>query len=155
MGSFSLSSNRGRGKIFDGMRQAWVAATPEECVRQQWLRRMVDHLGYPAGLLVVEKQLKELPHLCGAEVPDRRLDILCYGKRGDTLFPLLLLECKEGALKEDAVNQVIGYNYHVGAQFIAVVNMNGVRLGCIDFEKNEYTFCSFLPPFKELMQWVK
>ncbi|MBS0605272.1 MAG: type I restriction enzyme HsdR N-terminal domain-containing protein [Verrucomicrobia bacterium] len=163
MGSSSPSSpdfapQDGRRKVFDEIRQSWVKATPEELVRQQWLRRMVGQLLYPRELLVVEKQLRELPHLCGSEVPDRRLDILCYGKSESSsppLFPLLLIECKDERLTEDAVNQVIGYNHHVRACFVAAVNLSEARMGCYDAQKNKYMFCSFLPSFKELMQWVK
>src|SRR5579863_8219661 len=121
MGSSSLNDAR----IFDEIRQIWVRATPEERVRQRWIRRMTGELGYPRELLVVEKAMSELPHLALGEVPDRRLDILCYGKGihpDYSLFPLLLLECKEGPLTTSAVNQVIGYNYYVKARGVAVVN---------------------------------
>jgi hypothetical protein len=30
-----------------------------------------------------------------------------------------------------------------------------VRLKCFDGDKNHSILCSFLPSFKELMQWVK
>ena len=73
----------------------------EEQVRQHWLRWMVQRLHYPKELLVVEKEIKELPHLQGKSVPDRRVDILCYGKDvhpEHLLCPLLMIECKEGAL---------------------------------------------------------
>ncbi len=142
--------------VFDEIRQSWVKATPEELVRQQWIKRLVHQLGFPRELLVVEKGIKELPHITSSEAPDRRLDILCYGK-GIThpLFPLLLIECKDERLTEGAVNQVIGYNHHVKAHFVAVVNLDEARLGYFDGAKNQYIFCSFVPSFKELMQWVK
>lgn len=154
MGSSSLN----RQLVFDEIRQIWVKATPEEIVRQQWIKRMVHQLGYPRELLVVEKGLKELPHIVSADAPDRRLDILCYGKGihpSHLLFPLLLIECKKEQLTEGAVNQVIGYNYHVKAPFAAVANLDTVSLGFFDQAKNQYVFCSFLPTFKELIQWVK
>jgi hypothetical protein len=146
-------SSLNRKLVFDPIRQIWVKATPEEQVRQQWLKRMIFQLGYPKELLVIEKGIKELPHICAAEVPDRRLDILCYGK-GGSLFPLLLMECKNKPLTEGAVNQVIGYNYYVKAPFAAAVNLDEVRLGYFDRAENRYVFCSFLPSFQELMQWV-
>ncbi len=150
MGSSSLN----RQQLYDPFRRAWVRATPEEQVRQHWLRRMTEELGYPKELLVVERQLSELPHLAPSSVPDRRIDLICYGKGGDSsLFPLLLIECKAGPLSEDAVNQVVGYNHHVRAQFAAVVNLQEARLWTMD-EKNENMFCPFLPSFKELIQWV-
>lgn len=117
---------------------------------------MVQKLDFPKELIVVEKGIAELPHLAFSETVDRRIDILCYGKEASSssLFPLLLIECKDECFTEDAVNQVIGYNHHVKAHFIAVVNLDQVRFGTFDASENKYIFCSFLPSFKELMQWV-
>src|SRR5690242_1968972 len=122
-------SSQNRKLVFDEIRSLWVKATPEELVRQRWIRRMVDELGFPKELIVVEKGIQELPHLAFRKAPERRLDILCYGKGEDSLFPLLLIECKEGKLSESAINQVLGYNHFVEAPFVAVVSDNEVRLG--------------------------
>lgn len=112
-------------QVFDPIRKLWVVATPEEMVRQQWIRAMIERLGYPPGLLAVEKELTSLPHLQGLAVPERRLDILCFAPRlhpDHALFPLLLIECKSGPLTEAALRQVLGYNAHVQASYTAVVN---------------------------------
>lgn len=149
---------KGGKKIFDPIRKKWSDATPEECVRQHWLKVLTEHLHYPKDWLVVEKQLSQLPHLAFSAVPDRRLDILCYAKREneDALFPLLLMECKkETTLADSAMHQVIGYNHYVNAIFVAIVNLTDAKLGYFDKTMNTYQFCSFLPPFKELMQWVR
>jgi hypothetical protein len=151
MGSSSLSKKL----IFDEIRNCYVRATPEEMVRQHWVQKMIRQLGYPRELIVVEKAIGELPHLVGSEAPDRRLDILCYGKGAQSLFPLLLIECKDEPLTEGAVNQVIGYNYHVKAHFIAAAGQGEVRFGHFDEMEKKYVFASFLPLFRELMEWVK
>ena len=154
MGSFNPSKKL----IYDGIRKVWVKATPEEVVRQRWLMRMVKQLDFPHELIAIEKTMKELPGMRSKAVPDRRVDILCYGKGDsstDVLFPLLLIECKAGNLPEEAVDQVIGYNYHVGAGFVAAVNLHEVRLGAFDSVSNNYAFCSFLPSFRELMRGLK
>lgn len=153
MGSSSPSN-----LVFDEVRQSWVRATPEEQVRQRWLQVMIHQLGYPKELLVVEKEIKELPHLLTSHVPHRRVDILCYGKGlhpDFALYPLLLIECKDESLTDDAIDQVVGYNYHVKAFFAGAVSQNEVRLGYFDAAKKKHVFCSILPPFKELMQWAK
>ncbi len=155
MGSSSPNSSL----VFDEVRLCWVKATPEERVRQRWLKWMIHGLHYPKELLVVEKGLKELPHLHGKNVPERRLDILCYGKGihpSFPLYPLVMIECKkDGRLTDEAVDQVIGYNHYVKAYFIAIVNLEEVRFGCFQTNEKEYQFYSVLPSFKELMQWVK
>jgi hypothetical protein len=149
------SSSLNKREVYDPYRKAWVRATPEELVRQQWLHRMVNDLGYPKEFLVVEKQIRELPHLQQNEIPDRRIDILCYAKGEDqNLFPLLLVECKAESISDDAVNQVIGYNHHVQATSAAVVNASGARFWTFDRASGDFQFYSFLPLFKELIQWA-
>lgn len=117
---------------------------------------MVGPLGFPKGLLSVEKSLKELPHLAGKPVSDRRLDLLCYAKGIDPfypLYPLLLVECKAVPLTDQGIDQLIGYNHYVGAPFIAAVNAQEMRFAYR--EGDQYRFCSFLPTFEELITWVK
>jgi hypothetical protein len=151
MGSSSLN----RQEIFDPIRGSFVKATPEEIVRQHWLRKMVGDLLFPKGLLAVEKGLKELPHLSQAHLPDRRIDIFCYGMdASNSLFPLLLIECKREKLTGDALNQLIGYNHFVKAPFLAAVTLNEVQFGVVDASQNKIEYCSFIPSFKELMQWA-
>lgn len=157
MGSSSLNKTQ-KQLIFDQVRQIWVKATPEEKVRQRWLGLMIGELHYPKELLTVEKELKELPHLFSIDVPERRVDILCYGKEihpSFPLYPLLLMECKDERLNDDTLSQLIGYNHHVKAYFAAAVSLDEVRLGTFDAAKKKYVFCSFLPSYKELIKWVK
>jgi hypothetical protein len=152
------SSSPNKSLVYDQVRLSWVRATPEELVRQHWLNWMIHRLQYPKELLVVEKEIKELPHLSAISVPDRRVDILCYGKGihpSHSLFPLVMIECKDGRLTDAAFDQVIGYNHFVGARFVAVVNLDEVRLGFYDAIKKKYEFNSVLPSFQELMQWVR
>lgn len=147
------SSSPSKHQIFDEVRRRWVKATPEEQVRQQWLRWMIHKQGYPKELLAVEKEIKELPHLFGKNVPDRRIDILCYG--GVSLDPLLMIECKAEKLSEEAINQAIGYNHHVKAPFIAIANLEEMRFGHWDDGKKKYEFYPVLPAYKELMKWIR
>jgi hypothetical protein len=152
------SSSPNRSLVFDEVRLCWVKATPEEQVRQHWLKWMIHGLHYPKELLAVEKELKELPHLYGRNVPERRLDILCYGKgihSSFPLYPLVMIECKDERITDEALDQIIGYNHSVNAFFIAVVNLEEVKFGFFNTNKKEYQFYSVLPSFKELMQWVK
>lgn len=161
------SSNRNELQIYDEVRKCWVRATPEEKVRQQWLHRMIHQLHYPKELIVVEKELKELVHLEGTSPPDRRVDILCYGKRVQPLFyPLLLIECKqfssggEGSkmrqnFLDRALDQVIGYNDCVQAKLIAVACDSEIRVGFRDHASQRYLFGNELPKYQELVEWVK
>lgn len=107
---------------------------PEEIVRQALLLEMTEKFGYPRELIGVEREISTLPHLKGAllkgvKIPKRRFDLVCFaGKihKEFPLYPLLLIECKAIALSEKALQQVLGYNYYVGAYFVAIANGQGV-----------------------------
>lgn len=140
-----------KDQLFDRFRNSWVAATPEEKVRQKLLSLMIEQLGYPKELLAVEKQLSEIPHLKSTmHLPKRRADILCFAKNihpEHEIFPLLLIECKEGKSKEGAEPQVLGYNHFVQAPYVAVANEIGVNLIYPEF-------LSFLPTYKQLIDHI-
>lgn len=102
------------------IRKTRIKDSPEERVRQRCIRRLIDELGYPASLMVIEKKISELPHIqVRHKLPNRRLDLLIYSPQGE---PLLLIECKAGALNDRAVRQVLAYNAYIGAKAVALVN---------------------------------
>lgn len=129
------------------VRKAYVKSTPEEAVRQSLLVQMINDLGYPASLLVVEKKLSELPHLVFTKTPNRRIDILCYERQGR---PLVLIECKNRGFSLKEKQQLFGYNYYVGAHFVALVSSSKVQLFCM---KDLFQTMSVetLPTFDQLL----
>ena len=132
--------------LFDPYRKSTVKATPEECVRSRLLHYMTEKLGYPKHLLVVEKQLSQLPGCAGA--PDRRLDIICFAKGAKG--PLLLIECKAGHVGEGAKEQLLGYNHYVKAPYVALAGQDEIKTGYFDAKKCEYVFVTGLPRYEEL-----
>lgn len=129
---------------------------PEEQVRQHLIQHMTGPLGYPKGLLVVERALHTLPHLATVDLkcPNRRLDLLCFG-RGihpkHPLYPLLLVECKATPLSDKVKSQVAGYNRYVGAYFIAIANQTEIETGTYDAKESRYHFTKGLPPYESLL----
>lgn len=118
---------------------------------------MIYALGFPKELIVVEKELKELPHLSANDLPQRRIDILCYGKEIHPeypLYPLLLIECKKDALDEKAAQQLIGYNAHVRAYFIALASPEEEKFGYLDKKTKQYIFNRGFPSYKDLISWL-
>lgn len=141
--------------LFDAFRQKWVAATPEEMVRQQLLHKMVGELHYPKELISVEVSLSQLARSVGGlkgPFSRRRADIVCFSSL-PTLSPLLLIECKEESLSESVKEQVIGYNHHVRSLFIGIASQKGVEVGFFDQKKGEYCFIDFLPAYPDLLKW--
>lgn len=141
------------------LRKTWVAAQPEELVRQKLLSQMIHHLGYPPGYLFLEKELKQMPHIAlnAKGFPERRADLICFGKGihpHHSLYPLLLVECKAVKLTSKVVDQVVGYNHYVQAYFIAIVNGEEMKTGWYQKEKNGYHFVDALPSYQELIKAV-
>lgn len=137
------------------IRKENVAATPEEQVRQGVLHHLVNDLQFPASHISVEKALHQMPHLrlSGLDLPDRRADIVCYGKgihAQHDLYPLLLIECKAVKLTPRVISQVSGYNVFMQAYFIAVVNRDEVQFGWRG--KEGYQFIDRIPCYKDLIQ---
>lgn len=135
-------------EVYDEIRGLWVSATPEEVVRQIWLKRMMGDLGYPKSLFAIEKELKTLPHLQSScqRVPDRRADIIFFSCQ---LHPLLLVECKAHPLSSAALAQVRGYNNFVRAYYVAVVNETEVLF--YDQEKE----LRYMPSYEEIKRVIK
>lgn len=157
----SSKSNNSSDQIYDPYRREWVKKTPEEVIRQQWLYRMVDELGYPFSLLAIEKELKNLPHLLsakGTQLPKRRIDIVVFAKGIHTdypFYPLLLVECKAVPLTPAFARQVIGYNESVGAPYVAVANADKILLGQFDSQAGMYQFNEGLQSYQILMESLK
>ena len=85
------------------------------------------------------------------------MDILCYGKNihpQHPLYPLLLIECKKDAIDEKAIEQLVGYNTHVQAYFIALVGSEQERFGYRDKKTKQYIFHSGFPAFNDLISWL-
>lgn len=129
--------------LWDPIRSLWVAATPEEKVRQKWISMMIGPLGYPKGLIAVEKHLQN---------SRRRIDILCYTPHKDTLAPLLIVECKAKEEGEGPERQVFGYNFSVQAPFLCVIHGEKAKT----FWKEGQTIASvpFLPPYSQLIDKI-
>jgi hypothetical protein len=91
----------------------------EECIRQALIQKLIFELGFPRELISIEKELSKLPHLSGKQLPKRRVDLVCFTQN---VYPLLVIECKAIPLSEKALDQVLGYNYYIQAEFVAISN---------------------------------
>ena len=111
-----------------------MALTPEERVRQSLIGRMLLELGFPRGLLSVERG-----------IGSRRYDLVCYSKE---MKPLLLVECKAGSLNEGAKRQALGYNDVLKAPFVCVTN--GQETVTLWYEQGRIASVPFLPLYQEL-----
>ena len=136
---FSTKSIGNKKYLFDTFRKKWVQITPEEWVRQNLAHYLVQHLKFPAGLMVLEGSLK----LNGMP---QRFDLLAYGKGG---APVLLAECKSTSIKitQAVFDQASRYNIVLGVPYLLVTNGLQMFVCKINVEAKEYAFLEELPEF--------
>jgi Type I restriction enzyme R protein N terminus (HSDR_N) len=141
------------------VRKEWVAATPEELVRQRLIALMINELGFPPSAIALEKALSQIPHVAQAlhQPPLRRADIICFAKGINPqydLYPLLLIECKAVKLTPKVINQVASYNHYLQACFVCIANQEEIRTGWFDPETKAYRFVQHLPSYQELLNSI-
>lgn len=140
--SFNIKLIEQRKYIFDFIRKKFVILTPEEWVRQNFLRFMVEEKKYPASLIAVEMEFK-LNKL------SKRSDAVVYTKKGK---PFLILEFKAPEVKIDqkVFDQIARYNMKLNVDYLIV--SNGLENFCckINYEKQEYSFLKDVPEFDQI-----
>ncbi len=132
----------GRAELFDPVRRRWVAATPEEWVRQHLVAFLVAHRGVPPGLVAVERAV---PH---PTLP-RRADVLVYGPDGRAR---LLVECKAPtvALGQAVFAQAARYAKVLAAPYVLVTN--GLSHACYRIAGEALVFEPDVPPWETLRE---
>lgn len=140
--SFRIQSQEGKKQIFDDIRKKFVALTPEEWVRQHFVRFLVGEKEYPASLMAIETGLKMNRN-------QFRADLLVYDRKGN---PLLLVEFKAPSVKitQQTFDQITRYNMTFKVPYLIV--SNGMEHFCcvVDLEKQSYQFLKEIPEFEEL-----
>ncbi len=129
--------------VLDVYRKRFVKLTPEEEVRQRFVRYLVEEKGFPASLIMTEYSLK-LNKLT------RRCDILVHKPAG---HPALLVECKapEVSISQASFDQVARYNLAFRVRYLIVTN--GLKHYCcqLDFETEKISFLSEIPAYADLL----
>ena len=128
--------------IFDFLRRRYVALTPEEWVRQHFVHFLVDHKGYPKGLLANEVELS---------VGDKslRCDSILYNRE---LQPQMIIEYKAPHVKlsQKVFQQIATYNLLLHVDYLIV--SNGIDHYCVkmDYDNQAYTFLDNIPDYNSL-----
>jgi hypothetical protein len=134
---FKIKKENNRELIFDEIRKLWLRLTPEEWVRQNFVRYLLLVKNYPSTLVALEKKI-----VVGEMM--KRFDVLVYDSRHQ---PWLMVECKSMAisLKEEVLSQVLRYNIAVPVQYLVITN----GTSCMAFKKHEMQLVSLneLPEF--------
>ncbi|MBE6271731.1 MAG: type I restriction enzyme HsdR N-terminal domain-containing protein [Prevotella ruminicola] len=128
--------------IFDFLRRKYVALTPEEWVRQHFVHYLVEHKGYPAGLMGNEIELS---------VGEKRLrcDTVLYNK---VVAPQMIIEYKAPHIKiqQKTFNQISAYNLLLKVDYLIV--SNGMQHICckMDYANQKYYFLEDIPDYQNL-----
>ena len=128
--------------IFDFLRKKYVALTPEEWVRQHFTHYLVEHKGYPKGLLGNEIEL---------QIGDKRLrcDSILYNK---VARPQMIIEYKAPTvpLQQKVFDQVSAYNLLLRVDYLII--SNGMEHYCckMDYEHQKYLFLQDIPDYEKL-----
>jgi hypothetical protein len=130
----------GRKQIFDFLRSRYVALTPEEWVRQHFVHFLVEHKGYPKGMLGNEVELR---------IGEKKLrcDTILYNK---VAAPQMIVEYKapEIEITQRVFDQITVYNQLLHVDYLIV--SNGLSHYCcrMDYERQGYEFLRDIPEYR-------
>src|SRR4051812_42089984 len=103
-----LSVRRENGKIWSHIRKKWLAETPEETVRQEFLCVLVNEYGFDLA------QMDEEHEVTGRGSGHARADFVIWRaakEKADSKNPLIIVECKSNNVTIKAEDYGQGDNY--------------------------------------------
>ncbi|MFZ4725455.1 MAG: type I restriction enzyme HsdR N-terminal domain-containing protein [Paludibacter sp.] len=137
--TFRIKKQNDKTVIFDSQRKRFVSLTPEEWVRQNFIRFLIQEKGYPAAYIAIEKQL----NYNGMK---KRCDAILYNEDAQ---PVLIIELKSPniAISQATFDQVAVYNAKLKVDFFMI--SNGIEHYCcrVNLENAKYEFFSEIPDF--------
>ena len=118
-----------------------MACTPEERVRQWFIRQLSDNMGVPAHLMMSEVAFK-----FGGK--PYRADILVYGRDGS---PVAIVECKRPDVEITAqvASQALRYDAVLSVRYIFLTN--GVSTYVYRREGGAFVRCGSIPSYEEML----
>lgn len=142
--NFRINKENHKLLIFDNQRKRYVALTPEEWVRQNFVRFLVETRGYPAAYLAIEKQL----NYNGMK---KRCDAILYNNEAK---PVLIIEFKAPNVKisQETFDQVAVYNAKLNVDYFMI--SNGLEHYCckVNTQNARYDFFPLIPDYKTLLE---
>ncbi|MHB8832736.1 MAG: type I restriction enzyme HsdR N-terminal domain-containing protein [Desulfobacteria bacterium] len=137
-----LEVRREKGKIWSHVRQRWLAETPEERVRQEYLCVLVNEYGFAID------QMDEEIAVVERGSSKARADLLVWrspSDKADGKKPLIVVECKADNVTIDAGTYTQGGNYaqYVQAKFFVTHNNRETKYWKVDHSR-------MMPNFDEI-----
>lgn len=139
---FKIINKDGKDSIFDVLRKKYVALTPEEWVRQNFISYLLNFKGYPKGLLANEIQI----NLNGTK---KRCDSVLFNR---DLTARMIVEYKAPSvpITQNVFDQITRYNVVLKVDYLIV--SNGLNHYCckINYQTGRYQFLKDIPNYDEL-----
>lgn len=139
---FNIKKNGETLVIFDSLRKRFVALTPEEWVRQNFVRYLIDTRHFPQALMANEMSIIQ-------NGIKRRCDTVVADHSGQ---PLMIVEYKAPSVEvtQKVFDQILRYNMVLRARYLTVTN--GLRHYCcrIDYNRESHEFLTDIPYYNEL-----
>lgn len=137
---FRLKKIEEKRFIFDEIRKKYIEFTPEEWVRQNCVKFLIDKKKYFSHLISIEKTIK----LNGLT---KRFDIIAYDIFGNVD---LLVECKAPniIIDQKSFDQIITYDKVINAKYLMLTN--GIINYYCEINKidNKINFLKDIPVYK-------
>lgn len=141
--ALKITRKENRDYVFDTLRKKYVALTPEEWVRQNFVHFLIRYKNYPVGLLANEVQIS-------LNSTKKRCDTVLYNRN---LTARMIIEYKAPSVNitQEVFNQITRYNIVLKVDYLIVTN--GINHYCcrVDYRNNSYSFLRDIPEYSELI----
>ena len=134
-------------KIFDPIRKKYVALTPEEVVRQQTIKFLLQRMKIPADRIGVECSLHSLGDLGNW----KRVDICIYSPADEIIA---IIECKADnyVACDSGFVQAIDYAESLKVRNYFIVDCWDILGYHYVYERNQYDPIEEIPTYEQMLQ---
>lgn len=129
-------------EIFDCIRRKYVALTPEEQVRQNFVRYITESREYSVDFMSNEFTINQ-------NGIKRRCDTVVFDKYAN---PIMIIEYKAPHIHitQEVFNQIYRYNLVLKVKYLMVSNGIDVYCCVVDYENNKCSFINGIPNYTDL-----
>ncbi len=139
---FKITQRDGLYYIFDEARKKHLVLTPEEWVRQHFIKYLVNEKQFPPTLMQIEGGLS-------LNQTKKRSDILVLTKAGEKL---MVVECKAPSVNitQATFDQAARYNSVYKAKWLVITNGLNHYYAEIDHHNKTFKLVENLPTYNQL-----
>lgn len=141
--TFKIQETGDKKVIFDPIRKKYVALTPEEWVRQNFVRYLIEEKSFPINLIANEISLR-------LHQTSKRCDSIVYDR---SLSPVAIIEYKapDVEITQKVFDQISRYNVVFKVPYLIITN--GISHFCchVDYRRQSVHFLKEIPVFQDII----